>query len=425
MILTGKFYISKDNLFILLLKIYFISLLFLYPYGIKELGLRITDIIAIPLIFLGLLIIFKKKEINNIIFLLPIIPLFLFEIIYPLLGVIYFSSYEPINSSLRMLLLYFPILLFCFTTNQQELVKFDQYIEKILKIAVWCNLIYSVIQNLVIVNLLPRFFLITELLIPYAVDDHFRVIDGIRASGFFVNTTALAIFSAVAMIYFSAKYLASKSIKYSIYILISILLVILTTSRAILLVTMLFLLILIIAALIKLKSISRVLRMIIGLTIGGLIAYIYLQKMFDLDVFFERLTRIGEGGLENDLSFSYRSDYLWPHVLSEASKHFFGTLENSQKVIGLIDSGYLTYYAQGKFIGIACVALLLIQIFIIAFKYFRFKTKWGLFLIGILTLILIAAVVNNPFRSPIIIFFLCYGFISYNFEMTNSHKKQF
>lgn len=392
-----------------LLIAYICSLIFFYPFGIPVLGnnnIRISDIIAFPLLALGLISFFQFGSIKKLPLLNSIILLFVvFELFYPLLGL--FVGYEGLGAfgnTLRMALIWLPFYLYILINEEGKVEKIDKYLNRILKVSLLLNIGYGLIQIAVKVRILPYNFLITKYLEPFAVDSHFRVTDGIRASGFFVNTTALSVFAILSLSYFLGRFIGKKRMEDSVYILISFVAIILTTSRAAVFTGALILGI----GWLFFDRKRKVITLLIFTVVAGLM-FTLIEVYIGSEVLFERFIRLAEVGAQ-DNSFAARSDRIWPRVLQRLEEFEMGTLVNAVSKVGLIDSGYLTYYSQGKWPFLFVLVAFLGAIIFCGLNIFRNSKNWGNFMVLAIGIYLVSTmVVLNPLRSPIVIFFLLFG----------------
>lgn len=392
-----------------LLIAYICSLIFFYPFGIPVLGnnnIRISDIIAFPLLALGLISFFQFGSIKKLPLLNSIILLFVvFELFYPLLGL--FVGYEGLGAfgnTLRMALIWLPFYLYILINEEGKVEKIDKYLNRILKVSLLLNIGYGLIQIAVKVRILPYNFLITKYLEPFAVDSHFRVTDGIRASGFFVNTTALSVFAILSLSYFLGRFIGKKRVEDSVYILISFVAIILTTSRAAVFTGALILGI----GWLFFDRKRKLITLLIFTVVAGLM-FTLIEVYIGSEVLFERFIRLAEVGAQ-DNSFAARSDRIWPRVLQRLEEFEMGTLVNAVSKVGLIDSGYLTYYSQGKWPFLFVLVAFLGAIIFCGLNIFRNSKNWGNFMVLAIGIYLVSTmVVLNPLRSPIVIFFLLFG----------------
>ena len=103
---------------------------------------------------------------------------------------------------------------------------------------------------------------------------------------------------------------------------------------------------------------------------------------------------------------------IWPTAIAAARDYKLGTLIQAPRTLPLIDSGYLTYYLQGKWASVAALSLLLAGHWFVGLRaYFGPAVRR----VGVMTLFLgifltIALAISNPLRSPLVIFFIVYSF---------------
>lgn len=389
---------------------YVLALIFFYPYGLPLVGsnnLRVSDLLAFPMLGLSIILLVQRNRIYHYPVLNSFVFVFiLFELLYPVLGL--FVGYEglgAVGNTLRMALIWLPFYFYILLSEPTKVLDLDNFLNKVLRYSIILNIIYGIIQIAVRIRILPYSFLVTKHLEPFAVDSHFRVVDGIRASGFFVNTTGLSVFAILAMSYFLASYIGKKRASDAVFVLLSFLTLVLTTSRAGVF-TGFFILLLgwwFIPA--KGKLVSLGVFLVIGLT-----AYFVIDYYVGAEVLFGRFTRLLEGGATADRSFSHRTERLWPRVFQRLQEFEYGTLINSVNKVGLVDSGYLTYYAQGKWPFILILAIFLLGTLVKSLNILIDRANWGNFLIlAIVIYLLFTMVVLNPMRSPFVIFFLLFG----------------
>ena len=84
----------------------------------------------------------------------------------------------------------------------------------------------------------------------------------------------------------------------------------------------------------------------------------------------------------------------------------------------LIDSGYLNYYLQGRWLSIAALAVMLAGLWLIGLRSFFGPASKRLGLMAIFAAMFLSAamVVSNPFRSPLMIAFIVFTFWRVGFE---------
>lgn len=398
-----------DILHVLLIG-YILALIFFYPYGLPLVGsnnLRVSDLLAFPMLGLSIVLLVQRNKIYHYPVLNSFVFIFVFfELAYPILGLLVgYEGLGAIGNTLRMALIWLPFYFYILLSEPSKVWELDGFLNKVLRYSIVLNIIYGVIQIAVRIKVLPYSFLVTKHLEPFAVDSHFRVVDGIRASGFFVNTTGLSVFAILAMSYFLASYIGKKRSSDALFVLLSFLTLVLTTSRAGVF-TGLAILALgwwFIPAKGKLVSLGVFFSV-------ALVAYLLIDYYVGTDVLFGRFTRLLEGGATADRSFSHRTERLWPRVFQRLQAFEYGTLVNSVNKVGLVDSGYLTYYAQGKWPFVVALALFLLGTLVKSLNILLDRTNWANFLIlAIVIYLIFTMVVLNPMRSPFVIFFLLFG----------------
>ncbi len=390
---------------------YFIALAFTYPYGLEissDNFIRFPDFVAMAISGFGITawLMLGKSQLKLKPF-LPILPFFLMEIIFPLIGVIYYQSLSAAFSSARVLLLYLPVIVCPFFLNVKSAYQLDFKLEKLFKVVILANFFYCIVQLAVSIGILPDFLLITNGLAPWAADAHFNQVSGFRISGFFVNVSALAAFGIITMSYFLAKFQVTKKGQYLVYFMISLLLIMLSTSRSGYVAAILIILVSLVTS-----GIKKSLKLSVVIAASCLVLVLILNSYLDIDygVFFSRFVRIQENGLEQDYSWRTRVQVAWPSVLARLGRYPWGTFIPSFKLFGVIDSGYLTYFAQGKWIFIGGFISSFLGILLTSFRTKNASKKWSvIFLRYLLIYISTAMVVNNPMRSPFVIFALLYG----------------
>jgi hypothetical protein len=128
-------------------------------------------------------------------------------------------------------------------------------------------------------------------------------------------------------------------------------------------------------------------------------------------VAFSRFQRLADAGLLEDRSFGERVYDTWPTALAAARDYHFGTLIQAPRALPLIDSGYLTYYLQGKWLFVAAVVVLLAGQWLLGLRAFFGARSQRL---GLMTLFLAifltgALIISNPLRSPLVISFVVFS----------------
>lgn len=408
-----------------LLFLYLISILYTYPYGIPLVGdnyARIADLFALAIggfaVIVWCLLGKYKFRLKP---LFSIAPFFVLEIIFPVLGGIYYGSLSDSLSAIRVVFLYLPVAMCCFLMSISSSLKLESKVDKLLRFSVIANLGYSIVQLAVHLGFLSQSFLISNSLESLVADDHFREIQGLRIAGFFTNTTSLSVFAIVATSYFLAKYKCTEKFPYLVYTMLALMLVLLSTARAAYVGALLIILFNIFSS--KLSKSFKT-GAIITLSVCLLLLLLGSYFQIDYELFFNRFIRIREEGLKQDYSWQTRVEGIWPLVIKKMAKYPFGTLVPSYEIFGFIDSGYLTYYAQGTLIFLSGLFWFYISSFFNLLRTKKALQKWSAnFLFYLLLYIIPAMVVNNPMRSPTIIFGLIYGMWFLSIEKHLSERK--
>ncbi|MFB4213366.1 hypothetical protein ACE1TH_15855 [Shouchella sp. JSM 1781072] len=389
---------------------YLFTLICLYPFGVEIGGvsLRLSDLISLALVLIGSIYLLKIGKVKKeIVLLLIIAPFFLMELILPILGSLMHSD-SFVVSSLKTIITYLPLIFLFIFYDNNSLTVLDKKIENVLKVALITQLIASLVQILVVFNYLPREFLIQEILEQWSVDHHYDAVDGVRASGLTNNGIELSMIGILIFGYFLSKLNTDFRISYLIYVFSALTLIILSTTRAAILAAVIIFLAHVLFSRTSFKSKVKTITM---LTTSILVLFFIISRYLGLEELFYRFIRITEGGLTNDFSYNYRNEVLWPHVLEGLRSYPVGTLINPYNVFGVIDSGYLSYYAQGTFLFTIAFIILVIGCLFLGGVSVMKKTNvhHGLFLINIMIYVLIAMYFYNLMRLPIVIFFIMYA----------------
>lgn len=389
--------------------LFLIVLLFMYPYGLTVAGgnFRIPDLLAVPVIALSLITIAIRKKIYYYPLLLSAVVLFILaEILYPIAGVVVgYDGLGGIANAARMMFIWLPFFIYTISSHPNETGVIEPKINKILCVAIIINICYGIVQLGVRAAILPDIFLITRMMEPFAVDEHFRVQDGFRASGFFTNTSTLSIFSVVTLSYFFSKYIFERQKKDGLFAILGFVLVLMTLSRTAIFTAVFVILV----GWLFLNYKTKVITLFVFS--GVLIAvYFIVDNYIGVDILFNRIVFIFEYGLADDSSFGARINEIWPAAIQKMQAYPIGTLSSPSEKVGLIDSGYLTYYAQGRWLFIGILIAFLISILLRGVKSFSSRRSWATVMILSLSLYIIASMaVLNPLKSPIIIYFLLFG----------------
>jgi hypothetical protein len=395
-----------------LVLVYVASLLYLYPYGIAlsadaEAHLRVTDVVALITLLTGCgaLLLRGRMRIEPV--LCTVVGAFvLLELIMPVVGAVGYRRPVDAVSSLRIAMLWLPMVILTMVSAPFSAQRFEERLAAVLEITIWLNLIYGALQIAVDFGYLPNWLLVTAWLEPWAVDRSYNVVLGLRPAGFFTNTTALSVFGTICLCFFYARYVAEQRRRDLLYTVLSVAVVVITTSRTAYAAAVAILF----AGWLRLSAPRKAAMAIIAAAgVGGVL--LLVEKTIGIEQAFYRFQRLAESGLLEDVSFGARVYSIWPAALEAARVYTFGTLIQAPRVLPLIDSGYLTYYLQGKWVFVLALVVLLAGLW--------WQGLHGLLggraaRIGMMTLFLViyltgALIVSNPLRSPLIIAFIVYA----------------
>ena len=384
---------------------YLVSLVTLAPYGIPGgATIRLSDLFALLLLSSGFTLLLYGKKISYRIMVAPLLLFIFLEFYTPIAGMILYGT-SSMTTSIRTILMWMPLILYWGLMDEDtDIVK---KVDFVLKVGLTINLAIAMMQLLISLGFLPEFLLPTYYLQIFAVDEQYKLYESFRSSGLFVNSTGLSLFATMAFIFYYSRTLTGFK-NTTIWTFVAFILVLLTTSR-----TAVVFMVLVIFIGLFFANIKTKITVIISMTILiGILLYI-LDAYVGLESFFWRFQRVYDSGLLEDYSFGHRINVLWPSALDAVKDLPFGTLSSSPIVLGVIDSGYLTYYTQGKWIFIFSLLYLLFYMFIRIFKRVKVEElKWiKLFISFLAFYILLAMVIGNPMRSQIIIVFIIISFM--------------
>lgn len=395
-----------------LLLCYLFFFLFFYPYGFflfGEAALRVPDIFAISCTFLGVITLLYSPKLSRSAWCLwPIIPLALCEILFPLIGVLAAGAgASGLSNSLRMILIWAPMALYIVLFGHHYDTFPHKRITHIFVLALMVNIFIGATQILYRLNIVSEAFIITTYIENFVVDEHYRIIDGFRISGSFSTANTLGIFGLITLIHCISVYekLPSRNL-FAVMILASIV-VTFTLSRS-----TVFALILIILTYVITTRLSKSIRFIVSFSALLTIALIAINHYIGLDIItrrFEVFYNLESTEIMTDSSLSSRTREKWPQIISNLGAYPLGTLTPPGEKFGVIDSGYLTYYAQGRWPFLLSFFFLLVPLVWNGtgiFKRDRNRYKLALFFLSIyLTGAMVALI---PTRTPLIIFMLTY-----------------
>lgn len=390
---------------------YLVSLLFVYPYGVPlgaDASVRAPDLLGVLCLLAGALVLTLRGRLRiDPLFLWIAGPFVVLELVTPVIGAVGYRAFGDAVSSVRMAILWLPMIFLTMLSGFAEEPRFERRLRALLQASIWLNLAYALVQIAVDLGFAPDWAAFTRALEPWAVDRSYEVNLGLRPSGFFVNTTALSVFGVVCLSYFYAHYVASRGPSDLRYVLLSLVLVVLTTSRVAFVASALI----IAAGWFGLtRGRKAILAAILLAGMGALLAAI--EYTIGLEDMFFRFTRLVENGLLADFSFGRRFRETWPAALAVAENYPVGTMISAPRIAVLIDSGYLTYYVQGRWMFIAGIAALLAGMAAIGLRSLHRsgRNAGGLMILFMFIYLALALVVSNPTRSPLVIAFLVFAF---------------
>lgn len=393
-----------------LVLIYLGVLLFTYPYGLPlgDASIRIPDLLGLLCVGVGAsILILRRRFYFDPIFLATIGPFVFLELATPILGAVGYRAPLEAVSSIRMAILWLPIVFLTCLERRVGQPAFERKFRLLLKVSLWLNVVYALLQIMSDLGLAPNWVAFTRFLQPWAVDRHFDVIVGLRPAGFFVNTTALSVFGVVCLSVFYSSYIAERHAEDLRYTLLSLFVIVLTTSRAAVAAAVLIVLVGWFALTPRRKL---VVATILAIGIASLLWLV--ERTVGFEQAFYRFQRIADSGLLADVSFGQRLSHTWPNALRIAADYPMGTLISAPRITVLVDSGYLTYYIQGRWVFSAALAFALISMLIIgALRLWRPNHRpAGLMILFIGLYLSVSMIVTNSMRSPLLIAFLVFAF---------------
>lgn len=388
---------------------YVVALLFLYPYGITlgaDANVRLSDLFALLALLVGTGALLLRGSVRIERGFLAVVGAFvLFELLAPIVGAAGYRRPGDATSALRMALLWLPVVFLVMHAPPQHAVLFEARLARILSVTLWLNFGYALLQIANTVGVVPRALLLTTWLEPWAVDTNYNPIQGLRPAGFFSNSTGLSVFGIVCLCFFYARYVSDGARRDLLYSLLAVGVVVLSTSRtayataaAILFAGWLHL--------------SGGRKGVTALILAGAIAVtlVAVERTVGIDEAFYRFQRIAELGLLEDVSLGKRVNESWPTAIAAARAYPLGTLVQATRALPLIDSGYLNYYLQGRWLFVAAVAVLLGGLWLVGLRAFfgPRSRRLGLMALFLAIYLTAAMVVTNPLRSPLVIAFLAF-----------------
>ena len=376
----------------------------LQAYGVVRAGvaIRLSDVFAMWLVGVcclrWLLGDVRVQHPGMAVWLLPFVFL---EFALPLLGAWFYGELHEVSSSLRAVLIWAPALAcVCLLTSTEGKVFRDGFL-LVLGAGIVIQGLLAASQAASALNYLPDPLQLRERLLDYAVDPHYRVRAGARAMSLQTNANAFATYASLSLVILLAAAVRKPTMLRIALALTAIGCVLLSASRSG------------IASVCLILVIAPVLargskRLAAGLTIALAVTFVSATAIYleGSDLLFERFTRL-ESGLRTDSSALARAEIAWPYVIESARQWPVGTLTHPVDKFGLIDSGYLTFYAQGKWLFLAALVCLFWGLIRSgATHYMRRQRDASLVSIGVLIFLAISLIVMNPLRSPIVAIFV-------------------
>jgi hypothetical protein len=396
---------------------YLVALLFLYPYGVSlgdEASLRLSDLFALLALVVGAGALVLRQQIRIDRTFLAIAGAFvLLELLLPFVGAIGYRRPGDAASALRMAMLWLPMVFLTMLAPPRNSVIFEAKLERVLSVTLWLNIGYAILQIANTLGVVPRALLVTSWLEPWAVDKNYNLIQGLRPAGFFANSTALSVFGIVCLAFFYARYVSGAVRRDLVNTLLALGVVALSTSRtayaaaaAILFAGWLHL------------SPGRKSVMALVLASGIAALLVVVEQTVGIDEAFYRFQRLADSGLLEDVSLGKRVNQSWPAAIAAAQSYPIGTLVQATRALPVIDSGYLNYYLQGRWVFVAAVAVLLAGQWWLGLRAFFGPASRRLGLLALFLAIYLSAamIVSNPLRSPLMIAFIVFALWRIRFE---------
>jgi hypothetical protein len=396
---------------------YLVALLFLYPYGVSlgdEASLRLSDLFALLALVVGAGALVLRQQIRIDRTFLAIAGAFvLLELLLPFVGAIGYRRPGDAASALRMAMLWLPMVFLTMLAPPRNSVLFEAKLERVLSVTLWLNIGYAILQIANTLGVVPRALLVTSWLEPWAVDKNYNLIQGLRPAGFFANSTALSVFGIVCLAFFYARYVSGAVRRDLVNTLLALGVVALSTSRtayaaaaAILFAGWLHL------------SPGRKSVMALVLASGIAALLVVVEQTVGIDEAFYRFQRLADSGLLEDVSLGKRVNQSWPAAIAAAQSYPIGTLVQATRALPVIDSGYLNYYLQGRWVFVAAVAVLLAGQWWLGLRAFFGPASRRLGLLALFLAIYLSAamIVSNPLRSPLMIAFIVFALWRIRFE---------
>ena len=403
---------------------YLVALLYVYPYGISfgdEASLRISDLFALIAMAVGVGAIILRQSVRIDRTFLAVAGAFVvLELLLPFVGAVGYRRPGDAASALRMAMLWLPMVFLTMLAPPRNSVLFEAKLERVLSVTLWLNFGYALMQIANTLGIIPAAMLVTSWLEPWAVDRNYNLIQGLRPAGFFANSTALSVFGIVCLAFFYARYVSGAMRRDLVHVLLALGVIVLSTSRtayaagaAILFAGWLHL------------SPGRKSVMALILAAGIAALLVVVEQTVGIDEAFYRFQRLADSGLLEDASLGKRVYRSWPAAFAAAQAYPIGTLVQATRALPVIDSGYLNYYLQGRWVFVAALAVLLAGHWWIGLRAFLGppSRRFGLLVLFLVIYLSAAMIVSNPLRSPLMIAFIVFAFWRIRFEQQGARME--
>ena len=403
---------------------YLVALLYVYPYGISfgdEASLRLSDLFALLAVAMGVGAIILRQSVRiDRTFLAVAGAFLLLELLLPFVGAVGYRRPGDAASALRMAMLWLPMVFLTLLAPPRNSVLFEAKLERVLSVTLWLNFGYALMQIANTLGIVPGALLVTSWLEPWAVDRNYNLIQGLRPAGFFANSTALSVFGIVCLAFFYARYVSGAMRRDLLHVLLALGVVVLSTSRTAYAAAAAILF----AGWLHLSPGRKgVIAVILAAGIAALL--VVVEQTVGIDEAFYRFQRLADSGLLEDVSLGKRVHQSWPAAFAAAQSYPIGTLVQATRALPVIDSGYLNYYLQGRWLFVAALAVLLAGQWWIGLCAFfgPASRRLGLLVLFLVIYLSAAMVVSNPLRSPLMIAFIVFALWRIRFEQQGARME--
>lgn len=378
-----------------LLGIHFLTIFLFSPLGIPGTSVRFTDLTGLSLILFSIIILLETNKIKRPsiswlkIFLFSFIAL---EVLLPAISLFRFGV-EYLSSSIRAFFYWAPFLL-ALSGALKIKTGYRNFLSVVIAVGLSANLIVGSVDLLYRNTLIG--FSFKDIFAHLAIDHSFHH-DRSWTGALFRNSTQLAVFCLIASSHYLAGIVGS-GIRPGRFLGLAgaLILLILTESRSGLIsVVIIFLIFAITFSGNFIKKCSAFLAF--GLLVAPIVMWL---KHFG---FLHRFFRLFDQG-SSDISLKSRLD-RWPGVI-EAVHSGGHTFTNPVHVVGLVDSGYLSYWAQGGFLFLGIVLSLLFLLVGSPMRSClcgRDAGYWSSFQLSLGVFLLLSMIATNPMRDLVMI----------------------